>query len=105
LIPDEIRRRLTPDELRMYDSLGMHCGGDHERDCGNDGEEQEVEPTIEESLPPAGQVRLVTRKLTQKQFRSLLVDHFDILFQKNQIQWPCRVRAMQPTMPGQNGQP
>jgi hypothetical protein len=99
LIPEEIRNRLTPDKLRMYDLSGMHHGADYERDPENDDEEEELEPAIEEPLPPSGQVRLV-RKLTQQQFRSRLVEHFDILFQKNQIQWPRRLRARQPTMPG-----
>jgi hypothetical protein len=106
LIPQNIRRRLTPDELRIYDSSGMHHVENDESDdesnaCNNEGEE--VEPTIEEPLPPPGQVRLV-RKLTRDQFRRRLVEHFDILFRKNQIQWPRRVRAKQPTMPSQHVQ-
>lgn len=96
--------RLTPDELRMYDSSAMQFGDDYTRDCENDdtNKKQKLEPTVEEPLPPAGQVRLV-RKLTQDQFRSRLVEHFDILFRKNQIKWPRRVRVNQPAVPGNHG--
>jgi hypothetical protein len=67
----------------------------------NDDEAEEPEPTIAAPLPPVGQVRIV-RKLTRDQFRSRLVDHFDILFHKNKIQWPRRVTEKQPTMPTLN---
>jgi hypothetical protein len=100
LIPENIRRRLTPDELRMYDSSDWNLEASHECNGDNDDEVEDLDPTIEEPLPPDGQVRHV-RKLTRDQFRSCLVDHFDILFRKNQIQWPCRVTAKQPTMPSQ----
>lgn len=88
LIPENIRRRLTPDELRMYDSSGTrNLRENNESDSEDDDEEEELQPTIAEPLPPVGQIRIV-RKLTCNQFRSRLVDHFDILFSKNQIQWP-----------------
>jgi hypothetical protein len=102
LIPEHIRRRMTPDELQMYDSSGMNLGENNETSNSvNDDEAEEPEPTIAAPLPPVGQVRIV-RKLTCDQFRSRLVDHFDILFRKNKIQWPRRVTEKQPTMPTLN---
>jgi hypothetical protein len=57
--------------------------------------------TVKEPMLPAaagGPVRIV-RKLTHDQFRSRLVDHFDILFKKNGIKWPRRLGIRPPTMP------
>lgn len=48
-------------------------------------------PIVEQPLPPPipGEVRLV-RNLTHDQFRTCLVEHFNILFLRNKIKWPCR---------------
>ena len=105
LIPEHIRIRLTPTELESYDL--SRTGGtmtiDNADHAGDEDEDKEVDaatrilPTIEEPLPTATSKRVrVVRKLSNKQFRDCLVEHFDILFQKNEIKWPRRFAAQQP---------
>jgi hypothetical protein len=102
-IPEHIRDRPSTEALRHYDSSNtlLHHGGDDD-DCDNANPVVNAgTPTIEEPLPPpsAGQVCIV-RKLTNEQFRSRLVEHFNILYQKNEIKWPRRLGKRQPIMPG-----
>ena len=110
LIPEHIRNRLSPIDLESYYDLS-HSGTIMTTTVDNvgvdDDEDEEAAvsaattrrmiPTIEEPLPSAtsGVPRLV-RKLSNKQFRDCLVEHFDILFQKNEIKWPRRFAAQRP---------
>ena len=101
--PEHIRERLSSIEaLCHYDSSNtlLHDGGDDD-DCDNANPVVNTgTPTIEEPLPPpsAGQVCIV-RKLTNEQFRSRLVEHFNILYQKNEIKCPRRLGKRQPIIP------
>jgi hypothetical protein len=45
---------VTPDEMHMYDLSRMHYGDDYESNHDNNDEEEDLEPTTEEPLPPAG---------------------------------------------------
>ena len=61
------------------------------------GSERGTALLVEQPLPPpiAGEVRIV-RNLTHNQFRNCLVEHFNILFLRNDIKWPRRLRQDEP---------
>jgi hypothetical protein len=40
----------------------------------------------------------VVRNLSLKYFRGCLVEHFDILFHRHQVQWPARRADRAPTI-------
>ena len=93
LIPEHIRNR-----LELYESATCEDANiDQDRDSStniHDDEEHDMAllRTVEEPMLPAvagGPVRIV-RMLSHDQFRSRLVDHFDILYKKNEIKWPRR---------------
>lgn len=105
LIPEHIRAR-----LELYDSSSRDDNAEQQDHLSSSADEHNDEElnatmvllqTVEEPMLPAapgGPVRIV-RKLSHDQFRSRLVDHFDILFKKNEIKWPRRLGARPPTMP------
>ena len=104
---------LIPEHIRncheLYDLLP--CGYNVDKD-GGDNSADKVESneecnanmlllqTVEEPMPSvaSGQVRMV-RKLSNDQFRSRLVEHFDILYKKNAIKWPRRLGSRPPAIP------
>jgi hypothetical protein len=105
LIPEHIRNC-----LELY-NVWCDDNAEQEQDHDNSSDEHDDEEyntnvamfqTVEEPMLPAtsgGPVRIV-RKLTHDQVRSCLVDHFDILFKKNEKRWPRRFGSRPPTMPG-----
>jgi hypothetical protein len=103
LIPEHIRNRLELYNLSSDDIAEQdHDNSSDEHDDEEYNTNMALLQTVEEPMLPAtsgGPVRIV-RKLTHDQFRSRLVDHFDILFKKNEIKWPRRFGSRPPTMPG-----
>lgn len=84
-IPQIIAARLGVDALtpRNFDLSGM---GPADDDIG-----RYAAPSVGEA-PAGGSVRVV-RNLDRDYFRSKLVEHFDILWSKNQIRWPKATAA------------
>ena len=77
---------------REFDSSGMGPGSDRVMTSGSSAEEDETELSRllftddDESWDGARKVR----NMTLEKFRSKLVEHFDILWKQNKIQWPSR---------------
>jgi hypothetical protein len=63
----------------------------------NDEDHNTVETMSHDSTLPDG-TRIV-RLLSQKFFRERLVEHFDILWKRNELQWPSRTGESSPTYP------
>ena len=81
---------------RNYDTSGMGIGDDfsptdeiHPVDLDN-------EDVYDDDAISGENIRQ-TSELGLGYFRSRLVEHFDILFKQNKIQWPAR-RGMQPNL-------
>ena len=81
---------------RNYDTSGMGTGDDlnltdecHPVDLDSD--------DVIDPIALAGDNIQQTSELGLGFFHSRLVDHFDILFKQNKIQWPAR-RGMQPNL-------
>jgi len=90
-IPQAIAARLGVDALtpRNFDLSGM---GPADDDIGN----YTAAASFGEA-PVGGSVRIV-RNLDRDYFRSKLVEHFDILFSNNSIQWPKANKQAAPLM-------
>ena len=100
LRPEHIRERLNLYDGTIPSSEDNDANENNAKEDDTDDINLEFMSTNEEPIPPAeaGQVRIV-RKLTNDQFRGRLVEHFDILYKKNQIKWPRRHGVRPPTMP------
>jgi len=103
-IPLALLRIHSPESLRHLDhtAMGMRESGelrdDNDEDETHGGDQGEDEEERSEQLPHAAvscddnhHIRIV-RQLPFNYFRSRLVEHFDILFMQNKIQWPSRNR-------------
>ena len=96
-MPELIRRSLPEDALLAYDTSGMGVGNDvaHPSPTNDEGC-----PTHPDPIPPyyAGDNRQNrrVRDLSFDYFRGRLVEHFDILYQDNRIQWPTRMGGQNP---------
>ena len=110
-IPQSIRQRLSTAEFQAYDSSrfgrATSCSVSEDNDADNDDTKELFLPpaTLEQPLPGpvAGEVRIV-RNLTHTQFRACLVKHFNILFQRNEIKWPRRLRTREQWRPPRHHQ-
>ena len=84
-IPFALQRLSSPSERRQYDDSGMGPGVLHDEDDGDIS-----------VIPPApilfGAVRPDdinnVHQISMDVFQNKLIEHFDILFQKNEIRWP-----------------
>ena len=92
-----VQRLMNPDEFVRYDSSGMGPGTDVAQDV--DDEETDLSPLQHSGGKVYGRgesneegFRLV-RELDWSFFRGRLIEHFHIMFQWNQIQWPKRNRC------------
>ena len=104
-MPEPIRRlqeELSLDALRAYDTSGMGVGNYEDEDVGppTSSTNDEGSPTHPDPIPPyyAGDNRQNrrVRDLSFDYFRGRLVEHFDILFHANGIQWPTRMGGQNP---------
>ena len=91
-IPNAIKRLTTNLNFRNYDTSGMGVGEDvlHDttrHDTASDESDDECDQ-LENKQSKNGD--RVVRLLSLNFFRRKLVEHFDILFNHNQIQWPSR---------------
>jgi len=77
------------DAHRSYDASGMGPGNDFSEDM--DGKINREEVVIEETqqIPNNPEISIV-RHLCCDYFRERLVEHFNILFERNEIVWPTR---------------
>ena len=100
---DRIQRRLkNPNDVGSYDSSGMGVGNDRitspeDKQDGEDNEENDEETNtiplpalsdeeyIENAKDNNGDIRI--RLLPLRLFRSKLVQHFEILYEANMVQW------------------
>jgi hypothetical protein len=92
-IPEHVWRLLSPHELRTFDlsrvglpgsvnnTVDIHCR--HQSQHVNDKRHKQEE---REGLPAT--TCKVVRNLSLNNFRSKLIKHFDIAFQRNEIEWP-----------------
>ena len=101
IIPDPILRLRHPASRRShdsYDSSGMGIENDMDI-AGMSLDDETDEPDTEDDEHPdvpADHV-FVVRELSLRTFRSRLVTHFDIAFQRNEIKWPRRLGREQPS--------
>jgi hypothetical protein len=105
-MPDAIRRMHHLPTSRGYDTSGMGQGPDilNDAEALNRLRQQEqewataAEDNAEENAAGDDGVRIV-RKLPIRFFRKKLVEHFHILWQQHDIQWPSRNGVSRPTYP------
>lgn len=81
--PAAIERLHSPASFRNFDLSAMGVGDD----CENSSVSEEAGGDTS-TVPPAG-VRVV-RHLSQAYFKRKLIEHFDVLYQRNEIVWPSR---------------
>jgi hypothetical protein len=62
-----------------------------------DDDDRDAETMSQDSILPNG-TRIV-RHLSQKFFRQRLVEHFHILWERNELVWPQRTRETRPSYP------
>ncbi len=91
-----------PAAIRGYDASGTGYGSDvpaaHEETVDDDaGEGDDDNDNDAQGSTSQGEVRVV-RNLSLKYFRGCLVEHFDILFHRHQVQWPARRADRAPTI-------
>jgi hypothetical protein len=91
-ISEHVQRLLSPHELRTFDfsqvaslpgsvnAVDVHCR--HQKHVNHSRHEQE-----EQEGPPVTICKVV-KNLSLNNFRSKLIKHFDIAFQRNKIKWP-----------------
>jgi hypothetical protein len=98
-VPNAIKRISTNLNFRNYDTSGVGLGDDALHDAIlNDLECDEIESTKnnddESTVSTTNKSgKRVVHKLGLTFFRQKLVEHFDILFNNNQIQWPSRLEG------------
>ena len=86
-IPFALSRLNNPGEVRRYDSSGMGPGQNLEVVDSNEELPTTHDIGIEHiHLNDENEIRV----LTANYFQSKLVEHFDILFSRNEIKWPRR---------------
>jgi hypothetical protein len=94
MAPFSISRLQTRHARRAHDSSGMglgnemaHCpaDGDDEDDSSHD-DEKEVH--VMEAAMDA--IRPTRRQMSKRRFRRQLVNHFNILWERNQVAWSPR---------------
>ena len=86
-LPEPIARLTATLDRRTYDLSGMGPGGD----VGLD-ERHPIDldtRVVRETPPHIGEVRVV-KDLGPGFFRSKLMEHFDILWRRGEIEWPTR---------------
>jgi hypothetical protein len=91
-------RLQTNNQRRRYDASGVGRGSDGDADAPDLGSNDDNnDENIVAEDPPVGSdgIRYV-RKLSMDYFRKRLVEHFDILYQRNEIKWPSRLGMPQP---------
>ena len=107
-VPLAMRRVLNPAQIRKYDTtqIGLVNHNDEEEDDDRreaaDGDEQDVAEALEMAednisidddftgnVGGVGGVRVV-RNLSLQFFRSKLVEHFNIMFRRGELNWPKR---------------
>lgn len=83
--PMAIRNLLSPAQIREYDTstLGGMMDVDYEEEDDDD-DDEDMADVIDES----GDGVINVRNLSLDYFRSKLVEHFDIKFQRGEINWP-----------------
>jgi hypothetical protein len=97
-----LHRLMNPADFATLDRSGMGVGTDRNTSPPT-GDDDEENPVQEETPVHKGrtyrrgdQRKRVVRLLDFDYFRSRLVEHFDILFQRQEIQWPSRCRSSEP---------
>ena len=91
-LPLALWRALSPSEIRAYDTSALGL------DRSSEGQDEEVvEDGAEHGSEDGAEGVRVVRKLSLKYFRSKLVEHFDILWSRNQVVWPRSRGSKKPT--------
>ena len=92
-VPFAMRRLHNPAGSRNYDTSGMGRGDDSDQeDDDSEPEQEDSEPNQEDGAPDQVVGPRIVRHLTQDFFRARLIEHFDILWNKNQVVWPRSVK-------------
>ena len=98
LLPNAIQNLRTPAELRGYDLSGISFGNDVDLDIARGAMVAVGGINSDDAVAAQDGVRIV-RKLSQTFFRQKLVEHFDILWRRNDLVWPQRTGLPTPHYP------
>ncbi len=85
-VPLALRRIMSPAEIRGYDSSTVGGRSTNDTITGDDAGENSISVDADDA---SDEVRKV-RHLSLDYFRSKLVEHFNIKFDRNEIIWPRR---------------
>ena len=77
---------------RTYDATGMGPGND--RDFMGGLSEQSSDPPLQAGTASGDEVRVV-REMSLGAFRRRLIEHFNILWRKGEVQWPSRTGVVE----------
>ena len=84
---------MSPAAVRDFPNLdGSGMGRGDDRVVDNESVTTDDDVSIN-AVDDIGQV--LVRRMTVKRFRQKLITHFDIAFQKREIQWPTRNRTIE----------
>jgi len=92
-VPNAIRRLNNPAAVRAYDTSGMGAGDDRQNDDDTPDLNLlfSVVANVQRETSMDGSI--VVHKLSREAFRKKLITHFDIAFQRREIQWPRRNKS------------
>ena len=88
--PFALSRLHKPAQQRRYDLSGMGMGNDLEWNEAGDERNDDIDKnSLDIEKDSTGHI--IIRKLSLHLFRSKLIRHFNICFQKNELMWPNRI--------------
>ena len=90
-IPFALKRLHKPAKARRYDLSGMGCGNDIHSDTDDDFDSDHDDGTDSIVSARDADGKVIVRKMSLELFRSKLIRHFGICFQKKELVWPTRI--------------
>lgn len=89
-IPFALQRLVGFTELQNYDTFGMDCGKSINNCIDDDSRAFPLLETTTNKMHDEISMNMINdvHKLPMDLFRNKLIEHFDMLFQQNKIQWP-----------------
>ena len=86
--PSAIQTLNSPAEFRNFDLSGMGAGNDCDENSSLTCEADDTVPAVSAVTETSRDEPISVIGLSQKHFKTKLVNHFDILFRQNKIVWP-----------------
>ena len=86
--PSAIQTLNSPAEFRNFDLSGMGAGNDCDENSSLTCEADDTVPAVSAVTETSSDEPISVIGLSQKHFKTKLVNHFDILFRQNKIVWP-----------------